>query len=114
MRYTLGHTGLLPFFAARTFSAEDVAQPKPAPDLFLLAASSMNAKPDTCVVIEDSASGVTAAKAAGMFVCGYAAMGQGQKLRAAGADLIFDDMSKFTEILRTAGAAQQHPLKPFS
>lgn len=88
MRFTLGHTGLLHYFEGRIFSAEDVARPKPAPDLFLHAASSMDADPYSCVVIEDSPTGITAAKAAGMRVLGYAAMGQGVKLRAAGADQV--------------------------
>ena len=39
MRFTLGHTGLLPFFEGRLFSAQDVKTPKPAPDLFLHAAA---------------------------------------------------------------------------
>ena len=41
-------------------------QPKPAPDIFLLAAAELGAHPDQCAVIEDSANGVQAALAAGM------------------------------------------------
>ena len=37
--FTLGHTGLAPRFAGCIFTADDVQHPKPAPDLFLLAAS---------------------------------------------------------------------------
>ena len=39
---------------------------KPAPDLFLHAAQRLNVKPERCVVIEDSAFGLIAAKSAGM------------------------------------------------
>ncbi len=41
-------------------------QPKPAPDIFLLAAAELGAHPDQCVVIEDSMNGVQGALAAGM------------------------------------------------
>ncbi len=41
-------------------------QPKPAPDIFLLAAAELGAQPDQCAVIEDSANGVQAALGAGM------------------------------------------------
>ena len=45
---------------------EDVAQVKPAPDLFLLAASRLGVPPSACVVFEDSPNGMRAARAAGM------------------------------------------------
>ena len=47
-------------------SAQDVAQGKPAPDIFLRAATLLGVAPETCCVVEDSAAGVTAARAAGM------------------------------------------------
>ena len=99
MRLTLGHTGLLPHFAGRIFSAQDVSRPKPAPDLFLHAARSLHAAPQDCLVIEDSATGVAAAKAAGMKVAGYAAMGQARKLRDAGADILFENMASLPQLL---------------
>lgn len=46
--------------------AEDVCRSKPAPDCFLLAAQRMQAKREDCIVLEDSANGLYAAKAAGM------------------------------------------------
>jgi HAD superfamily hydrolase (TIGR01509 family) len=72
LRYTLRLTGLYERFAGRIFSAEDVASGKPAPDLFLHAAASMSARPAACVVVEDSPSGVEAARAAGMRVLAFA------------------------------------------
>ena len=54
------------------FSAEQVARPKPAPDVFLAAAAAMDAPPETCVVVEDSTNGTLAAKAAGMRCIGFA------------------------------------------
>jgi len=47
-----------------------VAQPKPAPDLFLHAAEQLDVPPNQCVVFEDAASGVAAALAAGMWAVG--------------------------------------------
>jgi HAD superfamily hydrolase (TIGR01509 family) len=46
---------------------EEVARVKPAPDLFLLAASRMGVEPARCVVFEDSPNGLRAARAAGMW-----------------------------------------------
>lgn len=73
MGITLGATGLLEKYALRLFSAIDVARSKPAPDLFLYAASEMGFAPDRCIVIEDSFLGIQAALAAGMRVCWYVA-----------------------------------------
>lgn len=47
-------------------SVQDVAKGKPAPDIFLRAAELLGVEPMFCCVIEDSAAGVTAARAAGM------------------------------------------------
>lgn len=52
----------------RLFSGAEVANPKPAPDLFLHAAAEMRAAPERCVVIEDSPAGIAAGRAAGMHV----------------------------------------------
>lgn len=49
-------------------SADRVENHKPAPDTFLLCASRMNITPATCLVFEDSAFGIMAAKNAGMDV----------------------------------------------
>ena len=59
-------TGLDRHFAGRTFTASQVENGKPAPDLFLLAARTMGADPARCLVIEDSAPGIEAARRAGM------------------------------------------------
>lgn len=72
MRGTLAKTGLWDMFEGRIFSVSEVAHGKPAPDLFLHAASTMGFHPSRCVVVEDSRYGVAAARAAGMRVIGYA------------------------------------------
>ncbi|WP_159041880.1 HAD family hydrolase, partial [Streptomyces aureus] len=79
------------------FSAEDVGRGKPAPDLFLHAASRMGVAPERCVVVEDSRLGVQAAVAAGMDVYGFTAMTPEEKL--AGAEGFFGAMDELPAIL---------------
>jgi HAD superfamily hydrolase (TIGR01509 family) len=90
VRLSLAVTGLAAAFGERVFTASMVARPKPAPDLFLFAAEQMGAQPARSVVIEDSPSGVRAARAAGMTVFGYASAGGAgaDALTAAGATVI--------------------------
>ncbi|MGJ8560689.1 MAG: HAD family hydrolase [Litorimonas sp.] len=71
MAISLSATELFNLFESRIFSAVDVANPKPAPDLFLYAANQMGVVPNRCVVIEDSVTGVDGARAAGMRVIGF-------------------------------------------
>ncbi len=104
IRNSLTTTGLLRYLDPHLFSARDVAQPKPAPDIFFHAANRMNTDPATCTVIEDTPLGVEGAKRAGMRVFGF--IGASHRvpddagmLRAAGADQIFDDMTRLPEML---------------
>ena len=71
MRRSLELTGLAAHFAGRSFTASEVARGKPAPDLFLHAASRMGVDPARCAVIEDSLNGIRAGLAAGMTVWRY-------------------------------------------
>jgi HAD superfamily hydrolase (TIGR01509 family) len=99
MRYTLGLTGLLDRFEGRMFSALEVANGKPAPDLFLHAARRTGFEPEECVVVEDSAWGVRAARAAGMRALGYAGgLTAAPSLEAEGA-VAFEDMSELPGLL---------------
>jgi HAD superfamily hydrolase (TIGR01509 family) len=94
-------TGLYEHFVGRIFSATEVRNGKPAPDLFLYAARRMNVQPDRCVVVEDSQYGVQAARAAGMRVFAYAS-GLCDPQRLAGANTtIFTDMRELPPLLRT-------------
>lgn len=103
MQLTLGTTGLLPLFEQRLFSADDVARPKPAPDLFLHAARCLATAPEHCMVVEDSPTGIAAARAAGMRVLGYAAMTPAARLRDAGAHAVFERMADLPALLQHAG-----------
>jgi HAD superfamily hydrolase (TIGR01509 family) len=63
----LGSVDLLWRFAV-TVAGDEVAHGKPAPDIFLLAASRLGVEPGRCLVLEDSEPGARAAHAAGMAV----------------------------------------------
>lgn len=83
---TLRLTGLRDLFGEHAlFSAYAVKRGKPHPDLFLHAADVMGAKPDECIVVEDTVIGVSAAIAAGMHVFAYAADSDTALLLQAGA-----------------------------
>ena len=92
MRRTLGRTGLEDLFEGRIFSATEVERGKPAPDLFLHAASRMQVGPGRCVVVEDSRYGVAAARSAGMAVVGFAG-GITPEHHLADADVVITDMA---------------------
>jgi len=64
---TLDALGLRPLFDA-VVTAEDVVHGKPAPDIFLRAAELLGVAPEGCIVYEDGAPGIVAARAAGMRV----------------------------------------------
>jgi HAD superfamily hydrolase (TIGR01509 family) len=101
VRATLDSAGVLRYFGGRIFTSSEVANPKPAPDLFLHAAASMNAAPAACVVIEDTPTGVRAARAAGMRVFGYIGgfASDAAALERNGA-VVFDDMSRLPGLLQ--------------
>lgn len=58
--------GIRSYFVTLT-SGDEVRRGKPAPDVYLLAAERLGVAPAACLVVEDTAAGITAAKAAGMY-----------------------------------------------
>jgi haloacid dehalogenase superfamily, subfamily IA, variant 3 with third motif having DD or ED/haloacid dehalogenase superfamily, subfamily IA, variant 1 with third motif having Dx(3-4)D or Dx(3-4)E len=74
-------------------SGEDFKKSKPAPDIFLRTARLLRVPPAQCVVIEDSAHGVAAARAAGMKCVGFANKNSWDQ-DLSKADLIIDDLRK--------------------
>ena len=88
----------------KIFSADQVEQPKPAPDLYLLSAQELAVDPAQCVVIEDSHSGVAAALAAGMGVIGFVGglhipAHHAADLREMGVLTVFDSMQELPQVL---------------
>ncbi|MEI8092612.1 MAG: HAD family phosphatase [Spirochaetales bacterium] len=83
-------TGLRPLFQ-HLISSDEAQRPKPAPDVFLLAAKRLGLEPHEVLVLEDSQYGVEAAKAAGMRVCAIpSAWPEGGRASLRKADLLFD------------------------
>jgi len=106
---TLSRTGLYRRFAPNIFSGSQVKNGKPAPDLFLFAATQMATLPERCLVIEDSVPGVTGARAAGMTVLGFhggshCRPGDDEALRAAGSVATFDDMRQLPGLIARIAA----------
>src|SRR4051794_20248853 len=104
LRLSLGLVGLYDRFAPNIFSATQVARGKPAPDLFLFAATRMAAAPARCLVIEDSIAGVRAAVAAKMRVVGFTGAshcrpGHADALLAEGALATLDDMRRLPALV---------------
>lgn len=102
MHLTLGKTGLLKHFGeGRMFGKDMVERSKPAPDVYLLAAKTLGFAPERCLVIEDTVSGTTAGRAAGMTVFGFCLHNAPQPLLDAGAVAAFNDMRNLLRILGT-------------
>jgi HAD superfamily hydrolase (TIGR01509 family) len=97
IRVSLESTDLIRYFDPYLFSATEVRDGKPSPDLFLYAAGKMHVEPRHCIVVEDSSVGVAAGVAAGMTAVGFvggthAGPRLPEQLRAAGARAIVSDM----------------------
>jgi HAD superfamily hydrolase (TIGR01509 family) len=102
----IAHVGLDDLFGGNIFSVTQVRRPKPAPDVFLYAASQMGHDPARTVVIEDSVPGVAAAVRAGMTVIGFTGAAHDQslmaaKLKQAGAACIVSGMRELPSLVRS-------------
>jgi HAD superfamily hydrolase (TIGR01509 family) len=98
---------LRPYFKLDLFSANDVKNGKPAPDIFLFAADKMRADPARSIVIEDSPAGITGARAAGMTAIGFLGGshirdGHRHRLLDAGAHAIAESFAELTTLIAEA------------
>jgi HAD superfamily hydrolase (TIGR01509 family) len=84
-------------FAGRIATRDDVAMPKPAPDVYHYAARLLDTRSGNCLAIEDSPVGVAAARAASMRVIGFqprsSFVPQGQLIDA-GASLVIKSLGE--------------------
>ena len=92
-------TGLEPFFGDRLTTYEDVKNPKPAPDVYQLAARRAGFNPAHCLVVEDSVTGATAALAAGCKVIGFTGVAhepvaKARELKELGVSHVIHDMGE--------------------
>ena len=95
------------YFGKRITTFEHVAEGKPAPDIYLLAARRAGVRPGDCLVIEDSVAGVTSAVAAGCHVIGYTGLthgpeAHGRKLRAIGARQVIQRLDELPDMATAA------------
>ncbi|MEO8300490.1 MAG: HAD family phosphatase [Rhizomicrobium sp.] len=100
----LRQVGLWDYFDPHVYSADHVAQAKPAPDLFLHAAKALGVDPGACLVLEDSVNGVIAARRAEMRVWGFLGGGHahdrlGARLLAAGAERLVQGWQEAAPLL---------------
>ncbi|OBX25812.1 HAD superfamily hydrolase (TIGR01509 family) [Gelidibacter algens] len=99
IRLNLELTGLLPYFENKIFSCHEIEKWKPDPAVFLWAAKTMGFTPQECVVIEDSVTGVTAAKRGGFDVFGFTAHDYNNELEGK-ATVTFKTMPEVLNLLR--------------
>jgi len=91
------------------FSAEHVTKPKPEPDVYHHALTTLELQPQDVLVVEDSPTGVMAAKRAGLRVVGFLGAshiphGHGDRLLDLGADYLAKDAKALVGILEKYGA----------
>ncbi len=89
-RLNLTVTNLIQYFEGKMFSAYEINSWKPNPELFLYAAKSMGFEPNECVVVEDSISGIQAAKAGGFDVIGFVNDNNQQRFSEENVPLCYD------------------------
>jgi HAD superfamily hydrolase (TIGR01509 family) len=94
IRHSLAVAGLLSYFEGRIFSSYDIQSWKPDPGLFLHAARMMGVPHANCLVVEDSAVGIEAAKFAGMTAILY---DPGRIYPSSRADHVVTHMSELAE-----------------
>lgn len=107
LELSLRVTGLQRYFAGRAYTASQVANGKPAPDLCFYAARRMGAAPEDCLVIEDSEMGIRAATSARMAVwhfAGGAHISAGYRLpEGLSVDRVAYDMQELLRLFRETG-----------
>ena len=99
IRLNLTTANLIDKFDDNIFSSYDIGSWKPEPDIYLYAARQMGFQPQECAVIEDSLTGIKAAKAGGFDVFGFTRKGNEEALKKLGATVFFD-MNELDNLLQ--------------
>ncbi|GIU93292.1 MAG: haloacid dehalogenase [Acidimicrobiia bacterium] len=86
-------TGIGVTRAPVTVAGDEVERPKPHPDVYLVAAQRLRVSPGECWAVEDSPTGVAAAKAAGMRVVAVD-RGMFDRELFTGADIVVPDLTR--------------------
>ncbi len=101
IRQNLTTIHLLERFDGNVFSCYDIGSWKPEPDIYLHAAKAVGFQPGECAVVEDSLTGIKAAKAGGFDVFGYATHHNKTAMEKLGA-ITFSDMKELEILLEKA------------
>ena len=101
----LRKVNLIKWFDGRIFSGHEMPKTKPAPDVYLAAALHLNIKPEHCLVIEDTPTGIHAGVQAGATVWAYLSQSNSQRVQAsqlldAGAQKIFTHIDELHQYLK--------------
>lgn len=80
-------------------SGDELPKTKPDPAIFIKTGILLGTKPEECIVIEDSANGVAAAKGAGMFCIGFRNPNSGNQ-DLSRADIVVDHLKEVIDIIR--------------
>ena len=99
IRLNLTTTNLIGKFNDNIFSSYDIGSWKPEPDIYLHAAKQMGFQPQECAIIEDSLTGVKAAKAGGFDVFAFTRKGNEEAYEKLGATVFFD-MNELNNMLQ--------------
>jgi HAD superfamily hydrolase (TIGR01509 family) len=104
VEHALEATGIKSYFSTKIFSSELVKHPKPAPDIYQLAITTLGYNVEDIMVVEDSISGAKAAVAAGLYVIGFTGgshilPGHGQQLTDLGVSQVAESMEELGMIL---------------
>ncbi len=106
VKLALQITGLLHHFKDQIVTYEDVPRGKPDPGVFLFAAKNAKVRPEDCLVVEDSITGVTAAVDAGCWTLGFTGTHEdhaahAEKLKDIGAEAVFETMGELPGLVST-------------
>ena len=100
--FTLSQVGFSGAFSV-IVTADEVAKPKPFPDVIELACVRLNVKPNRTLVVDDAPVGIEAARRVGSLAIGYSSTVPRGELEAAGAHFVVDTLQDLRTILRNKG-----------
>ena len=110
--------GLAELFGDRIFSGMEMPRSKPAPDVYLAAAASLDVDPATAAVVEDSVSGVRSGVAAGATVFAFAPSDRtwspAEELLEAGAHHVVTDMMDLPGLLLGPATQDRDTSRPLT
>lgn len=106
LQHKLNITQLSGYFSGHIYAASLVEHPKPAPDLYLYAANKLKQKPEHCLVIEDSLTGMKAGLLAGMTVIAFCSNHSEKQITELGVEHICANAAELQALLKSMTLTQ--------